>query len=455
MCELSLLAVSPSVYIQLALGFPFAALLLSIAVMPVAFPHAWHNHHGKVVIFWSVLGLTGLLGVEGIETTIVHVAHTMLDEYFPFLILISTLYIVSGGVLIKGHLHGSPLWNTSILALGSLLASFVGTVGASMILIRPLINANIDRPRNIHVVIFFIFMVSNIGGSLSPLGDPPLFLGFLEGVSFFWTTTHLFSHTMIMLSALLFAFYLLDKTIYKVDSKIHCAIDKTTHHENIGIEGKVNFIFLTIAVTSVLISGLWEPGVSYKVLGAELALQDILRDASLITVSLASLTMTKRDIRDRNHFTFAPIKEVGKLFAGIFVTMIPIIHQLQEGSEGIFAPLIALTTDAQGKPIDAAFFWLTGLLSSFLDNAPTYLVFFNLASGDPILLQGELASTLTAISAGAVFMGANTYIGNAPNLMVKAIAEERGIRMPSFLGYMLWSFSILTPLFVILTVVFF
>lgn len=440
--------------LPLYLDVPFIGLLLSIALIPLLSPKFWHQHYGKVSLFWSILCLAGLLCTGGVEFTSSQVAHTLFEEYLPFLILLISLYVISGGILITGDVRGSPAWNTGVLALGSCAASIVGTTGASMILIRPLIRANIGRLHNAHVIVFFILTVSNIGGSLSPLGDPPLFLGFLQGVNFFWTTTHLLPHTTLMLGVLLLVFYFIDCFVYKLDN-VYINLEPNGNR-SIGIVGKANLVLLAVVVGSVLMSGLWDPQITYSVFGAKLSLQGIVRDVLLLIASLISLVITDANIRRKNGFTSEPMKEVAKLFCGIFITIIPILHQLREGPNGIFGPLISLTRDpSTGQFVDAIFFWLTGILSSFLDNAPTYLVFFNIAGGDPVLLQTQMASTLAAISAGAVFMGANTYIGNAPNFMVKAIAEEQGIAMPSFFGYMAWSFGILTPLFILLTFVFF
>ncbi|MCW5736872.1 MAG: sodium:proton antiporter [Enhydrobacter sp.] len=436
----------------LAWIIPFVGILLSIAIMPLAAPKFWHHHFGKVSAAWAALLIVPFAAIYGVPTAAYEVVHLLLLDYIPFIVLLLALFAVTGGIRIKGNLHGSPSTNTALLAIGTVLAGWMGTTGASMLLIRAVIRANDDRKHKVHVFVFFIFLVSNIGGALTPLGDPPLFLGFLKGVSFFWTTTHLFSEMLVCVVVLLGLFYAIDVYWYRREGKRK---PDPTPDAPLGIEGGVNFILLGAVVAVVLASGTWNPGVHFTVFHVTLELQHVLRDMALVGVCALSLWLTPQGVRARNGFTWAPMAEVAKLFAGIFITIAPAIAILKVGQEGAMAPLAALVTNPDGQPNDTWYFWLTGILSSFLDNAPTYLVFFNLAGGDPNLLMGALASTLAAISCGAVFMGANTYIGNAPNFMVKAVAEESGIRMPSFFGYMLWSCGILVPLFILLTFLFF
>jgi Na+/H+ antiporter NhaD/arsenite permease-like protein len=321
-----------------------------------------------------------------------------------------------------------------------------------MLLIRTVIRANDDRKHKLHVFVFFIFLVSNIGGALTPLGDPPLFLGFLKGVDFFWPTTHLFSEMLVCVLVLLAVFWAIDSYWYRKEG--HLRRDPTPESP-VRLQGGINIVLMVAIVGIVLLSGTWKPGVEFTVFHVTLELQNVVRDLGLIAICALSLTLTRRELRAENGFSWGPMAEVAKLFAGIFITIAPAIAILKAGSEGALAPLVALVTGPDGQPNNVWYFWLTGILSSFLDNAPTYLVFFNLAGGDAESLMGPLALTLAAISAGAVFMGANTYIGNAPNFMVKAVVEESGIRMPSFFGYMAWSCTILLPLFVLLTFIFF
>ncbi len=431
---------------------PFAGILLSIAVMPLAGPQFWHNHFGKVSAAWALMVIVPFAAIYGVPTAVYEIIHLMLLDYVPFIVLLLALFTVTGGIHIKGNLHGSPSMNTALLAIGTVLAGWMGTTGASMLLIRTVIRANDDRRHKIHVFIFFIFLVSNIGGALTPLGDPPLFLGFLKGVSFFWTTTHLFSEMLVCAIVLLAVFYALDSYWYRKEG--HLQRDPTPESP-IRIEGGANIILLVAIVGVVLASGTWKPGVHFTVFHITLELQHVLRDVCLVAICVLSLKLTSRRVRSENSFSWGPMAEVAKLFAGIFITIAPAIAILKVGKDGAMAPLVALVTNPDGQPNDIWYFWLTGILSSFLDNAPTYLVFFNLAGGDANVLMGVLANTLVAISCGAVFMGANTYIGNAPNFMVKAVVEESGIRMPSFFGYMAWSCTFLVPLFVLLTLLFF
>jgi len=431
---------------------PFIGILLSIAVMPLAVPRFWHHHFGKVSAAWALLVVVPFLVIHGAASTAYEIIHLMLLDYVPFIVLLLALFTVTGGIHIRGNLHGSPSMNTALLALGTVLAGWMGTTGASMLLIRTVIRANDDRRHKIHVFVFFIFLVSNIGGALTPLGDPPLFLGFLKGVDFFWTTSHLFSEMLVCAIVLLGLFYAIDSYWYRKEG--HLKRDPTPDSP-IRIEGGVNIVLLAAVVGVVLASGTWNPGVEFSVFHVTLELQHVLRDLALVAICALSLRLTRRQVRTDNGFGWAPMIEVAKLFAGIFITIAPAIAILKAGSDGALAPLVGLVSEADGKPNNVWYFWLTGILSSFLDNAPTYLVFFNLAGGDAATLMGPLAGTLAAISCGAVFMGANTYIGNAPNFMVKAVVEDAGIRMPSFFGYMAWSCAILVPLFVLITVMFF
>lgn len=431
---------------------PFVGILLSIAIMPLAVPHFWHHHFGKVSAVWAALVIVPFAALYGVPTAIYEIIHLALLDYIPFIVLLLALFTVTGGIHIKGNLHGSPSMNTAILAIGTLLAGWMGTTGASMLLIRPIIRANDDRRHKIHVFVFFIFLVSNIGGALTPLGDPPLFLGFLKGVSFFWTTQHLFAEMLVCAIVLLAVFYAIDSYWYRKEGRKK---PDPTPETPVRIEGGVNIILLAAIVGAVLASGTWNPGIHFTVFHVTLELQNVLRDLALVAICVLSLRLTSSASRADNGFSWGPMAEVAKLFAGIFITIAPALAILRAGKEGALAPLVALVTGPDGQPNDIWYFWLTGILSSFLDNAPTYLVFFNLAGGDANLLMGTLASTLAAISCGAVFMGANSYIGNAPNFMVKAVVEEAGIRMPSFFGYMAWSCGILLPLFIALTFLFF
>lgn len=435
-------------------GVPFAGILLSIALMPLLTPHFWHHHYGKVAAAWSLAFLLPFAAVFGAGVAGVNLVHALLAEYIPFIILLTALFTVSGGIFIRGNLHGSPGLNTAILAIGAVLASFMGTTGASMLLIRPLIRANDNRKHVAHVVVFFIFIVSNAGGSLTPLGDPPLFLGFLKGVDFFWTLKHIFPESLFLIGSLLAIFYALDSWFYHRREEL-LPVDPTPDSRQIGFDGRVNFALLGGVVALVLMSGVWKSPVSFNIAGTEVGLPGVLRDLGLVLITWLSLKWTPAQVHADNQFGWGPMVEVAKLFAGIFLTIIPVIAMLKAGTNGPFGAVVSAVTKPDGSPDVMMYFWITGVLSSFLDNAPTYLVFFNTAGGDPQVLMTTLAPTLAAISAGAVFMGANSYIGNAPNLMVKAIAEDRGVKMPSFFGYMLWSGGILVPLFVVMSFIWF
>ncbi|MDX1737386.1 MAG: sodium:proton antiporter [Alphaproteobacteria bacterium] len=435
---------------------PFAGMLLSIAIFPLVAGDFWHHNFGKISLGWAALFAVPFTLFFGFEIALYEILHVMLLEYIPFIILLFSLFTVAGGVRLRGKLRGTPLVNTTILLIGTAIASWMGTTGAAMLLIRPLLRANEWRTHKVHVVVFFIFLVANIGGSLTPLGDPPLFLGFLKGVDFFWATKEMFLPMAFVSVILLAVFYLLDSYYYRKEGDLP---DIDTLHadepDGIKIEGGVNILFLVGVVGAVLISGFWKPGISFDIYHTHVELQNIVRDVLLL--SLAGLSWKFTDIRSRiaNGFSWFPIQEVAKLFIGIFITIVPAIAILKAGSNGALSLVIDAVSNEAGEPVNVMYFWATGILSSFLDNAPTYLVFFNTAGGDPVELMGALNNTLLAISVGAVFMGANTYIGNAPNFMVRSIAEERGVAMPSFFGYMLWSVLILIPCFILVTFVFF
>ncbi|HEY1325812.1 MAG TPA: sodium:proton antiporter [Casimicrobiaceae bacterium] len=434
---------------------PFAGIVLSIALGPVTAPGFWQDHFGKTTAFWTLAFVVPFAVQFGPQLVVHEVVHTLLTEYLPFIILLVALFTVSGGIHIGGALRGSAACNTGLLAVGTVLASLMGTTGAAMLLIRPLLRANQARRHRAHVVVFFIFLVANIGGALTPLGDPPLFLGFLKGVDFFWTTRAMLLPTLTASTILLAAFFVLDRWLWRYE-KAHAMLRAPAKGERtLRLDGTLNLVLLALVVGSVLLSGVWKSELGVTIAGARIELQDAVRDALLVGVAAASWRWTPRRVRQANDFSFAPMTEVAMLFAGIFLTIIPALAILRAGHDGVLAPLLALLAGTEGQPANDLYFWLTGVLSSVLDNAPTYLVFFNLAGGDAGALTGPLASTLTAISAGAVFMGANTYIGNAPNFMVKAIAESRGVRMPTFLGYLGWSMLVLMPIYALLTLLFF
>jgi Na+/H+ antiporter NhaD/arsenite permease-like protein len=434
----------------LAWCLPFACILLSIAVFPMLAEAFWHHHFGKIVAGLTLAFLLPFAGYAGLSGAFQLVLHALLSEYLPFVILLLCLYTLSGGIVLSGRLHASPALNTGILALGSLLAPLMGTTGAAMLLIRPLLRANKSRHYKQHVVVFFIFLVANIGGGLTPLGDPPLFLGFLKGVTFGWTFSKMLLPVLTAEALLLLVFYVLDRHYFRKEAKsTHPARDLP-----LRLSGSINFLLLLLAVGGVLLSGIWQPGWRVDVLGVAIEVQNLVRDLLLLLLTGLSLWLTPRALRAENEFNWLPMAEVAKLFAAIFITIVPVIEILRAGPQGALASVVHLVTLPSGQPSDVMYFWITGTLSSMLDNAPTYLVFFNLASGDAQTMMGSMSSTLQAISMGAVFMGALTYIGNAPNLMVKNIAHHHRVKMPGFFGYMLWSCAILLPLFLIESLLF-
>jgi len=400
---------------------PFAAMLLAIAILPLFAPGLWESNLRKLAV-GAVLGLPVLvLYVRHDPAALWHTA----GDYLSFMALLASLFVISGGVLVTGDIEASPAVNTAFLAVGAVLASLVGTTGASVLLIRPLLATNQERRHVAHTVVFFIFVVSNVGGCLTPLGDPPLFLGYLLGVPFAWTL-RLAPHWLLANGMILTVYYFWDRRAHAREDKAAIALDAAAVRP-IRVTGKRNVIFLLAVVASVAF------------------LRAPYRELAMVAVSALSLALTSRAVREANRFTFHAIAEVAALFAGIFVTMLPALDVLH----------------AHGRDLGLTqpwhFFWSAGLLSSFLDNAPTYLTFVAIAQslGLPAEVAGMTHQVLAAISAGAVFMGANTYIGNGPNFMVRSIAEERGIKMPSFLGYMGYSGAVLIPVFVVITLVFF
>ena len=522
---------------------PFTGMLLSIALGPILAPHFWHANYGKVAAGWIVLfSIPFLATYKG--DAFYEILHIVLLDYVPFIILLGALFTAAGGICLKGSLRGSPTVNTAILFIGTVLASWMGTTGAAMLLIRPILRANAWRKHKVHVVVFFIFLVANIGGSLTPLGDPPLFLGFLKGVDFFWTMKLLPVMTPVALF-LLAVFFIFDTIMFKKEGPAPDDGEKVP----LKLEGTINFALIGCIIGAILLST-WlgknkftdssvgekmKPAIEaavfemkeakadlsnyvetnadatfdesnqeyhqkrvthldavsavnqlrakrthdetmgLHVFGVTVSFSNLVRDGLLILIALLSLKLTpmyrtvkdehghevaaegeeKSNVRAANGFTWEPILEVAKLFIAIFICMIPALKILQAGVNGGLSSVVLAVQSSTNDPVNMMYFWLTGILSSFLDNAPTYVVFFNTAGGDPTSLMGPLGQTLLAISCGAVFMGANTYIGNAPNFMVKAIAEENGVKMPSFFGYMAWSVAILVPTFIIVTLIYF
>lgn len=441
------------------LCIPFAGLLLCIAIMPLVKAEWWEVHQPLVVAMWILLMVIPFAFVYGAGKATETVLECIINDYLTFIILLFGLFCVSGNITMEGDFAGSPRVNVGLLALGTLLASCIGTTGASMLMVRPVIKMNSWRKRKGHIMIFFIFMVSNMGGCLTPIGDPPLLMGFMRGVSFFWSL-HLLPVLLFNMVILLFVFYQIDKRSYKRDISNGRKPDIRRAGTQFRLEGLHNILFLVMIVGAVILSGVL-PGLSAfqdaagNVKGLHIFGEVTLTFPALIEIILIlvaaflSFKTTDKQIRIRNHFTWGAIKEVAVLFIGIFITMQPALMLLKA-----VGPNLGITEPVQ-------MFWATGALSSFLDNTPTYLVFLTTAgtlgftSGIATSLGTVPVKILSAISCGAVFMGANTYIGNAPNFMVKAISDENGVKMPSFFGYMLWSLVFLVPVFIIDMFVFF
>ncbi|HNU69697.1 MAG TPA: sodium:proton antiporter [Myxococcota bacterium] len=410
---------------------PFVLLLLCIAIMPLKFPHFWESNakKGIVVAILSVPIVGFYLYQNDVHRLLEH-----LHEYLSFIVLLWSLYTISGGIVLRGNLKASPAVNTAFLGIGALIANLFGTTGASMLLIRPLLRTNQEREFKVHTVVFFIFVVSNIGGCLTPLGDPPLYMGFMRGVPFQWTLS-LWPQWLLVNSLLLVVYYMWDRIRYRQEKAENVAMDMT-NAEPLRIDGKINIALILGVVATVALSGVLE-------------MNPWLRDGILVALGLLSMATTKKKYREDNEFNFGAITEVAVLFIGIFITMIPALMMLSEAGPGL------------GVNHGWQYFWITGTLSSFLDNTPTYIVFLDLAQStlgsstiEAFMSHVEGPAILKAISLGAVFMGANTYIGNGPNFMVKAIAEAKGssqVKMPSFGGYMVYSMLILVPIFLLVT----
>jgi Na+/H+ antiporter NhaD/arsenite permease-like protein len=437
-------------------ALPFAGILLSIALCPLLIPQFWHHHFGKVAAGWAlVFAVPFVLRFGG--AAIHELLHVALVDYVPFLILIATLFTIGGGIHVAGTLRGTPLVNATLMVIGTILASVVGTTGAAMVMIRPLLKANRHRHHRAHSVVFFIFLVANIGGGLTPLGDPPLFLGFLHGVPFFWTLG--LWREVCFAAVVVLAAYVLHDLWYWRREPAHVRHGGDEPGEPIRIEGAANLLLLAGVVAAVVASGAWH-GRDVSLLGVHQETGNVLRDAVLLVMLATSWFVTPRAVREANEFAVGPIQEVAILFAGIFVTIIPAMAMLRAGEDGAMAFVVRAVREP------AHFFWASGILSSFLDNAPTYLAFLSTALGRLFpgvpeeeavrRLIAEHPAFLVAISNGSVFMGANTYIGNAPNFMVKSIAEEAGVPMPSFFGYILrYSLPFLVTLFALMTWLFF
>jgi Na+/H+ antiporter NhaD/arsenite permease-like protein len=437
-------------------ALPFLGIVATIAFAPLVLPRVWHRHYGKLAFVWATLTLAPLAALRGVDVALAALAHALVADYLGFIAILFALYVVAGGILLDGTLRGTPLVNAAILAFGTLIASVVGTTGAAMILIRPLIRANAARLHNVHVVVFFIFLVGNIGGALSPLGDPPLFIGLRNGVDLFWPAQNLWRPTALAAGCVLALFVLVDLWLYRADRRV-APVGEAAERSGLAVRGLLNIALLAIIIAAVVVAARWArwaPGVALTIYGTPLAWQDLALVAVLLLTALASLWLTPDEHRAVNGFSFEPILEVALLFAGIFACAVPVLAMLDAGHDGSFAWLLAAVTAHDGSPHPVAYFWLAGGLSALLDNAPAYLVFFKLAGGNAADLMTTLAPALAAIAMGAVYMGALSYIGNAPNFMIYAIATERGVKMPSFFGYTAWSIAVLAPVFAAVTYLF-
>ncbi|MGB8182651.1 MAG: sodium:proton antiporter [Stellaceae bacterium] len=437
-------------YGSLVWGLPFVGLLLTLAIAPLGVPGLWGRHYGKIFALWSLVFVVPDVAVEGVGASFTRLLDMALNTYVPFVLLLGALFIITGGLRIRGAPHGSPGVNTALLALGTLAASCIGTAGASLLMLRPLVRANRHRRHTAHVYVFFIFLVCNVGGALTPLGNPPLFLGYLRGVPFFWPAQHLWAPTLLLTVVLLAMFFAIDRYFYR--GRTEAAV--LPEIEKLGVDGAVNLLLLLgTALTMMLRTYYPVPG-SVTVFHVTWSFDDIVSDVLFVVLALLSLRLTKPATRQENTFVWTPIVEVSILFAAIFVTLVPIDAIMAAGTSGPAAPLLAQVF-VGGAPNNTLFYLLPGALSSVLDNAPAYLVFFGLAGGNAPLLTGKLALTLAAISAGASYFGAMTYIGNAPNLMVKSVVESYGVKMPNFFAYVGWAAVCLLPLLLLSAWLFF
>jgi Na+/H+ antiporter NhaD/arsenite permease-like protein len=431
---------------------PFLGLLLTIACAPLVAPALWHRHYAKLTLFWSLAFLVPESAFNGPGAAGAALLDTAVSQYLPFALLLGSLYIIAGGLRVTGTPHGAPAVNTAMLAIGTGLASIIGTPGAAMLMIRPLIRANRHRQPSAHVFVFLILLVANVGGALTPIGNPPLFLGFLAGVPFFWPLAHLWAPTLFVATGLLFSFYTLDRYIFHRRGRVDPAL--LPEMEKLGIEGGVNIALLALVILAVLLRAFWHPALALPLGAIRWNAVEIAADALLAVAGLLSLALTAPQTRQRNDFAWQPMIEVAVLFAGIFITLIPVTAMIAAGTAGPAAPLF-LRLMPGGVPDERLFYWGTGLLSAVLDNAPSYLVFLHFAGRSGAEIAAALPQTLGAISAAAAFFGAFTYLGNAPNLLIKSIAESHGIGMPRFFPYIGWAILCLLPWLLLAQLLFF
>jgi len=423
-------------------ALPFFGLLVSIAFFATFFPKKWARDYVKVVGFFIALSLVMGIVFRGLSSTSCMMGSLLFWDYVPFMMLLTSLYVVSGGLKLRLHVHATPLLNTLTLAFFTLIAGVLGTTGASMLGIHPLLVMNKHRHFRSHTVVFFIFLVCNIGGGLSSIGDPPLFLGFLKGVSFFWPTKNLWRPVLFLTASLLLIYFALDSYYFhREPEKVQVPPKRPSMH----IEGQKQLILACLVIMTLVIPSLFSGCAPFS-----LKMIEVIKIVLLLLISACSFKITSLKWRYAHKWTFHPLIEVALIFFGLFITAHPLIHLLEKGAEGPFQFLLTHLHQTDGSPSSWAYFWWTGLLSGFLDNAPTYLVFFKATGYSAATLMNEASSLLRAISMGAVFMGALTYIGNAPNLLTQTIAEEEyKVKMPSFMVYMVCAFVLLMPLFYI------
>jgi len=431
-------------------GIPFLGIIFSMSLLPLIMPKFWNKYGGCVPLFWTLIYAICTCYVFDFSQTILSIADSIFSEYISFIIQISTLFIVSGGIFINLARQSTPLFNTLFLFGSSLLAGWIGTTGAATLLIRPILRANHHRYYRVHLMVFFIFLVANIGGAFTPLGDPPLFVGFTNGIDFFWFMKNLYPYIFSTLFFLCGMFFLIDTQLLKVEQNIEFENHLPIEHDNpkeFMIKGKFNIVLLALILITVMCCNF---DATFSLIGHKFRWSSVARNIILTIISIISMRYTNKTIRERNNFSLAPVREVAELFAGIFITATPIISTLHQGTEGNLRWLFDKLT-SNGEFVLKKCFWISGILSSILDNTPTFLIFFHLTSGNAQELMTTHAHLLASFSIATVFMGALTYIGNAPNLMVKSIAHNYGVKVPSFLEYMLWSIGILIPVFIIIS----
>lgn len=429
-------------------GIPCIGIIFSMSFIPLISARFWNEYNKHVLIFWTAAYAVCAAWVFGVSKTFLSITEAIFSDYISFIIQISALFIVSGGIFINLARKSTPLFNTVFLFGSSILAGWIGTTGTATLMIRPILRANSHRRYRIHLVVFFIFLAANIGGAFTPLGDPPLFVGFTNGIDFFWFMKHLYPYIFGTLFFLCGLFFVIDSQLLKKEQKEkYSAKNNGDEPPEFMVKGKFNIVLLGLILLTVMFCNF---DAEFTFLHEKYRWSSLLRNIILVSISLISMKFTPKSIRDRNHFSMAPIQEVAELFAGIFITAAPIIEILHQGTQGNLRWIFEQITH-NGEFVLQKCFWISGLLSSILDNTPTFLIFFHLTSGNAQDLMTAHASLLTSFAISTVFMGALTYIGNAPNLMVRSIARNYGVKVPSFLEYMVWSFGILIPVFIVIS----